>query len=89
MIAWGNAPGLHVAQGTSAESATQQSNESRLQCSQIRFTVLLGRCPRLSFEYCVFGAKHTPGERHSLRSVTHFLPVLGIIAVSDAGALLS
>ena len=30
-VAWGNAPGLEIAYGTSAESATQRSNESRLQ----------------------------------------------------------
>lgn len=30
-VAWGNAPGLEGAYGTSAESAIRRSNESRLQ----------------------------------------------------------
>src|SRR6266478_9780718 len=63
MTAWGSAPGLHIAQRASAESATQCFNESRRQRQGVFIYRFPGALPEAMIEHCAFGAKHTHDRR--------------------------
>jgi hypothetical protein len=56
-LAWGNAPGFQVAYRTSAESAIQRANESRLPALMLSIDGLPWARPKAEDGCCAFGAK--------------------------------